>query len=172
MKHPRELDKPLASLVAKIPSRFRPLMVGASVIAAPVPIAIIFFCLIAFASVTGNVQLLKAALIGAALSPIAELSKFITRRRRPETLYVERMKFKTYSFPSGHSYISVLTFGILSVLAASALPYGFLISVALSVLVLTVGVSRVYLGAHFPSDVLAGWALGCFVLIFWAKVGL
>lgn len=172
MRHPRDFDKSLASLVAELPTRVSPIMVFASAIAAPVSIGIIFIILIIFTFITNNDQLFKAALIGIVLAPIAELSKLITRRRRPETLYVKRMRFKTYSFPSGHSYISVLVFGFLAILATSALPYGFIVSLVLASLSFTVGVSRIYLGAHFPSDVLAGWALGCAVLIFWVKVGL
>ena len=172
MRHPRELDRPLAELVAKLPKSVKPVMVFASFIAAPIPIGIIFLLLIVFSLLTSNDQLFRAALIGIALSPVAEISKFISKRRRPETLYVERMMFKTYSFPSGHSYISVLVFGFLAALAFLTLPNGYIITIVLSALAITVGISRVYLGAHFPSDVLAGWILGCLALTFWIKVGL
>lgn len=172
MKYPKELDRSLAGLVAKLPSSAKPIMVFASAIAAPVSIWIIFIIIIILALATNNDQLLKAALIGAALAPIAELIKLLTRRHRPETLYVQRMRFKTYSFPSGHSYTSVLVFGFLAVLATSALPYGFILSFVLASLAFIVGVSRVFLGAHFPSDVLAGWMLGFFMLTLWVRLGL
>jgi undecaprenyl-diphosphatase len=75
------------------------------------------------------------------------------------------------SFPSGHSTLSAATYLILAMLIASleprrrtkALVYG----VAALVLV-SVGFSRVYLGVHWPSDVMAGWCLGAlWALVAW-----
>ena len=159
MIHPYNLDKPLAALVARLPRRLRPVMVFASFIAAPPVIATILIITIMAALATSNTDLLLTVLIVVLLSPIAELSKFITRRKRPETLYVEQMHFKTYSFPSGHSYISALVFGFLASTVATAFTYSWIVTALLILLIFLVGVSRVYLGAHFPSDVLAGWAL-------------
>jgi undecaprenyl-diphosphatase len=67
------------------------------------------------------------------------------------------------SFPSGHSTLSAATFLTLAVLIASLEPNrGTKIMVfgLATLLVLGIGVSRVYLGVHWPSDVLAGWSLG------------
>ena len=160
MIHPYSLDKPLAAAVAKLPASIKPLMVFASFIAASPTIAAILGLAGMYALLTSNQPLLITTLLVAVVAPLAELSKFITRRKRPETLYVEQMRFKTYSFPSGHSYISALVFGAFATLAFCTLQYGWIIAVVLIGLVFLVGVSRVYLGAHFPSDVLAGWALG------------
>jgi undecaprenyl-diphosphatase len=75
------------------------------------------------------------------------------------------------SFPSGHSTLSAATYLILAMLISSletrrrtkALVY----SLAFAVLV-CVGASRVYLGVHWPSDVLAGWCLGSlWALVAW-----
>jgi len=67
------------------------------------------------------------------------------------------------SFPSGHSTLSAATFLTLATLIASLEPNrGTKIMVyALAMgLVLAIGFSRIYLGVHWPSDVLAGWSLG------------
>ena len=67
------------------------------------------------------------------------------------------------SFPSGHAMMSAVVYLTLGALVARLIPskrlkiYIMGIAVALSTLI---GVSRVYLGVHWPSDVLAGWAAG------------
>lgn len=87
--------------------------------------------------------------------------KLLWRRSRPVSDYVERMFFKTYSFPSGHSSSSTLLYGMLAYLAAGIMqPWSIAAAGILAVLPVLVGLSRVYLGAHYASDVLAGWLLG------------
>ena len=71
-----------------------------------------------------------------------------------------------YAFPSGHSATAVALYGALALIVARhgdarARRAAIAAAVALSVLV---GVTRVYLGVHYPTDVLAGWLLGGAVL--------
>ena len=69
----------------------------------------------------------------------------------------------TASFPSGHAMLSAVTFltlgAVLSRFAPTRALRIFTIGIAL-VLTLLVGLSRLYMGVHYPSDVLAGWCLG------------
>jgi undecaprenyl-diphosphatase len=68
------------------------------------------------------------------------------------------------SFPSGHSMISSALYPLLGVLIARALPTRRLRVFAVltgASMALMIGVSRLYLGVHYPTDVLAGWTIGC-----------
>jgi undecaprenyl-diphosphatase len=92
-------------------------------------------------------------------------------RSRPDLVAHGQVVY-TASFPSGHSMISAVVFLTLGALLAEALRdralRGYVLGLA-GALTLTVGVSRVYLGVHWPTDVLAGWAAGAgWALACWA----
>lgn len=61
----------------------------------------------------------------------------------------------SYSFPSGHAAGNMMLFGALAMLAARRSVYW-----AAGVMIALIGVSRVWLGVHWPSDVMAGWVEG------------
>lgn len=94
--------------------------------------------------------------------PTATILKLFIRRKRPQTIYTDAMRIKSYSFPSSHAYSGALGGGFLTTLAVqNDMPF---ISIALVVFVLVIGISRIHVGAHYPSDVLAGWLMGGAVL--------
>lgn len=81
-----------------------------------------------------------------------------------------------YSFPSGHSMGAITLYGFLIFLVIRGHQNEWVkwtISISLAVLVLLIGGSRVYLGAHYPSDVVAGfigglvWLLLCIIALEW-----
>lgn len=92
-------------------------------------------------------------------------------RSRPDLFPHDALVY-TASFPSGHSMMAAITYLTLAALLARVLPnratkvFFFL---ALAVIVtIGVGVSRIYLGVHWRSDVLAGWTVGAsWALLFW-----
>jgi undecaprenyl-diphosphatase len=90
------------------------------------------------------------------------------RRSRP-SLFQEIATLHSYSFPSGHAMASAAAYGAVAVLVArdcpSRAPVAF---AAAAVLALLIGASRIYLGVHWMTDVLAGWAAGLFVLLIGA----
>jgi membrane-associated phospholipid phosphatase len=67
---------------------------------------------------------------------------------------------KGFGLPSGHAQSAVVLWGMLA--AEMHRTWTWVVAVALMILV---GISRVYLGVHFPTDVLAGWGLGAAVLV-------
>ena len=110
----------------------------------------------------------------------SSLLKYIVDRPRPDLVPHGNLIYTT-SFPSGHSMMSAVIYLTLAALTARLMEQRRLKTYALSVaiaLTLLVGVSRVYLGVHWPSDVLAGWAaggawaLGCWTLASLAGAGL
>jgi membrane-associated phospholipid phosphatase len=69
----------------------------------------------------------------------------------------------TYSFPSGHALVSLAVYGSVALVLAKVLStrlLRFLVVAVAAALVLAIGFSRLYLGVHFLSDVLAGYAAG------------
>jgi undecaprenyl-diphosphatase len=94
--------------------------------------------------------------------------KALYQRTRPEvfeTNYVASF----YSFPSGHATVAVGFYGVLTLLVAYRLTgtLRWLAVAAGAALILSIGFSRLYLGVHYPSDILAGYlAAG-----FWAAAG-
>jgi undecaprenyl-diphosphatase len=107
-----------------------------------------------------------SATIGAA-SLLDTLAKDVVRRSRPDLLPPIVIE-PGYSFPSGHATLSTVAYGIMVLLLIhSRLPRAVKIVAvgALAVLVLLVGLSRIYLGVHYPSDVLGGWLTGAVVVL-------
>jgi undecaprenyl-diphosphatase len=91
-----------------------------------------------------------------------ELLKLLVQRPRP-LLEDARIVQGGFSFPSGHSTVAATFYGTLAYLLIRNFRqnrWKVLLGVATSLLVLAIGVSRIYLGVHYPSDVLAGWAAG------------
>lgn len=102
---------------------------------------------------------------------IGNLAKLVVARPRPD-LVAHLVEVQTYSFPSGHATSAAVTYLTLGALLARVQPRrrikAYIIGVALG-LTLLVGTSRVYLGVHWPSDVLAGWVLGAgWAMLCWA----
>ena len=92
--------------------------------------------------------------------------KLLFDRARPKTQFARDIILDTKSFPSGHAFGSLVFYGLLAYLAYTYLPPGWnrAVPLGLGVLILLIGVSRVYLGAHYALDVLAGWVFAAVVL--------
>lgn len=98
-------------------------------------------------------------------------------RPRPELVSYGSMVY-TSSFPSGHSMLSAVVYltggALLAVVHGARRTRIYLIACAV-LATLLVGISRVYLGVHWPSDVLAGWAAGaawaavCWLMALWLQ---
>jgi len=153
-------------LIAKLPSSSRGFFKLMSRIGHPITIC----CTAGVIVITGLINNVPTIVLDGAFIWIAMLIsttlKNLTKRSRPLTDYVAGMRIRSFSFPSGHTTGSTITFGLLAYYALHFLPTP-LNSIAAAILALTiisVGMSRVYLGAHFPTDVIGGWLLGATAL--------
>lgn len=106
-----------------------------------------------------------AGLVAAAISGGAILSVFIKgifERPRPE-IVPHLVEVSSASFPSGHAMNSAIVYLTLAVLLARSQERRrvqvYLVGIAIC-LVLLIGFTRIFLGVHWPSDVLAGWTVG------------
>ncbi len=92
--------------------------------------------------------------------------KIFLRRRRPISVAPNAKVYRTYSFPSGHAFCSTVTYGLIAFYCLRVLsaPLSILAAVLLAGLAVLIGLSRVYLGAHYPTDVIGGFILGSLAL--------
>jgi membrane-associated phospholipid phosphatase len=138
-------------------------------------VAVSLVALLALA-VGAAIRMWRTGLVGAitiALASIANSTlKIAIARQRPELLdpiIVEH----GFSFPSGHSALGMVAYGVLAVLVhRSSLPAPVRAAglFMLGALVALIGLSRVYLGVHYPTDVIAGWSAGAVVVLVFAAI--
>ena len=93
---------------------------------------------------------------------LSDLLKFAFGRARPDEVTPLARVFTT-SFPSGHATLSAITYLTIGAILARSQPLStisvYFLSLAAFLTVL-IGVCRIYLGVHYPTDVLAGWCVG------------
>ena len=117
--------------------------------------------------------LTSGVLLGVAASV---LLKFIFERARPDVV-AHLVNVDTASFPSGHAMNSAVVYLTIATLLARSQKHRagrvYILGVGVA-LTLLIGLSRLYLGVHWPTDVLAGWIFGASwaALVAWAGIRL
>jgi len=141
-------------------------------------LGIVFFAVIAYLLLMKRraAALWVAASVGGGVL-LSNVLKHSFDRPRPD-LVAHTVRVFTSSFPSGHAMLSAVTFLTLGVLLASIHNSWrvkvFFLGIAIFLTVI-VGVTRVYLGVHYPTDVLAGWCVGagwaaiCWTAFHWLQ---
>jgi undecaprenyl-diphosphatase len=170
LRHPEDPSKPAGPLWLQVAAR------DVTGLGSPAVLTVITVVGVGFLMLKRQwpdaVLLLITAAGGAAISSVLKLS---IQRARPD-FAAEVAQTQTFSFPSGHAFLSAALFLTLGALLARVQDrevikmYVLMVSIVLALLV---GVSRVYLGVHWPTDVLAGWCAGAaWAIVCWTGASL
>jgi membrane-associated phospholipid phosphatase len=101
---------------------------------------------------------------------INQVMKLFFAKPRPE-LWTRLISEHSFSFPSGHAVGSMVVYGFIAYILAKDLPvYRRYIYAAASILIMAIGFSRLYLGVHYPTDIIAGYGVGILWLSTCLKV--
>jgi undecaprenyl-diphosphatase len=102
------------------------------------------------------------AMVMAGASVLENGLKYAIHRARPEAFFGTVPE--TFSFPSGHALFSLCFYGTLAGLLAGRLrrPARAAVWAAAALLILAIGLSRIYLGVHYPGDVIGGYLVAGF----------
>lgn len=134
------------------------------------PYVLILLTLLSFLLKNKKISFIITANLGL-ITIINQVLKFIVKRPRPSDLFL--IVETGYSFPSGHSMVSLSFYGLLIYFIYKYFKNKklkiFLITL-FSLIIVLIGVSRVYLGVHFVSDVISGFLLSLSYLIIFIKV--
>jgi membrane-associated phospholipid phosphatase len=101
---------------------------------------------------------------------INQVMKLFFAKPRPE-LWARLISEHSFSFPSGHAVGSMVVYGFIAYILAKELPiHRRCIYAIASILIIAIGFSRLYLGVHYPTDIIAGYGVGILWLATCLKV--
>ncbi len=137
------------------------LMIGITHIGNPktvVPLTAIVFCLLWWKRYRAEAKVFALDAFGGVV--LSYFLKLAFNKQRPR-LWQSPIVETTYSYPSGHALGSMVLYGFLSYVLATIYPrYARVFYSVATLLIVAIGLSRLYLGVHWPTDILAGYGMG------------
>lgn len=131
------------------------------------PLTIVSLCL---ASLLSLIWKYKASIYLIIITIISTVFNFLTKnivlRTRPDHLRL--IEETGYSFPSGHAMGSIVFYGFIIFLLSKSKINKYLkifLSIIIGLTIFLIGISRIYVGVHYPSDIIGGFLLGYIILI-------
>lgn len=131
------------------------------------PLTIVSLCL---ASLLSLIWKYKASIYLIIITIISTVFNFLTKnivlRTRPDHLRL--IEETGYSFPSGHAMGSIAFYGFIIFLLSKSKINKYLkifLSIIIGLTIFLIGISRIYVGVHYPSDIIGGFLLGYIILI-------
>lgn len=129
-----------------------------------VPVAFVSFAILWLQRYKHEAKIFAIACLGGAILNTG--MKLAFSKPRPE-LWHRLITETSFSFPSGHALGSMVLYGFLAYLLAIHYPkFSWIIYALAALAIMTIGFSRLYLGVHWPTDVLAGYGIG----FLWLRV--
>lgn len=134
-------------------------------------LVIVLICIMLLIFYKNKKELIPLYLVTIISTILNNILKLIFARPRPEL--VQLVTENTYSFPSGHASASMTFYGyLIYMIWQSKLEkkWKILLTTILSILILTIGYSRIYLNVHHISDILAGYMVSIILLFTFIKL--
>lgn len=158
----KRFDERAGSWILGWPAGWQPVFAAVSFFGLPWVVLVGGLSGFVSAAASGQSQIERAFFLAGIAYAINTAIKLLLRRRRPHNLKISTLGLNSYSFPSGHAFGATIFYGLYAYLDYRFLPRpaDLIIVAAIFFLVLLVGISRIRLAAHYPSDVVGGWLLG------------
>jgi len=168
----KPFDSFITESIKHLPTSLKPVMEAFSNLAsvnATLAIVVVWFV---FLLVLKRWKFALTMLAALTAMPLFGILKLLVKRSRPDPSVIVQFGFHNDSFPSGHATASAIVYLTIAYLAQKSLSrrWSRVVSGLAIFLVVAIGVSRIYLGFHFPTDVLAGWLVAIFVFLIVKRV--
>lgn len=136
-------------------------LLGNATVLLPICLAVAFYCYQKRWTIESYFILASFAVMGV----LSTALKYVYQRPRPSIEWL--VDTPGYSFPSWHAASTLMVAGVMVILVQQHMkpsPMKRLVQVGLIVLAMLVGISRIYVGVHYPTDIIGGWLLATTLL--------